>query len=116
MTKENLLNQVKTSPDTIEFKQVMGVITDYYEYTPSQFTNNDITNLAGTNEGSCKIFYFAKIQNLTVSETLALFGSYYRDDVLKNPDGGDHGNIRNFMKTGWEKVKFNSVPLVENKP
>ncbi|MEP1554061.1 MAG: HopJ type III effector protein [Paraglaciecola sp.] len=111
MIKESLLSQIKTSPETIEFTQVMDVITHYYDYTPSQFTNGDSTNLAGTNEGSCKIFYFAKIQNLTEPETLALFGSYYRDDVLKNPAGSDHGNIRNFIKTGWSKVTFDNAPL-----
>ena len=26
---------------------------------------------------------------------------YYRD-VLATPDGDDHPNIRNFMKSGWE--------------
>ncbi|MEP1447388.1 MAG: HopJ type III effector protein [Paraglaciecola sp.] len=44
-------------------------------------------NQAGTNEGSCKIFYFSKLQKLTENQTLALFGSYYRDDVLANPKG-----------------------------
>ena len=24
----------------------------------------------------------------------------------KNPDGSDHGNIRNFMKSGWKGVSF----------
>jgi hypothetical protein len=37
---------------------------------------------------------------------LACFGTYYRDDVLANPEGSDHGNIRNFMKTGWAGVSL----------
>ncbi|WP_133469037.1 HopJ type III effector protein [Paraglaciecola marina] len=111
MTLENLLNQVKTAPTQVEFAQVMDVINNHYNYTPSQFSNGDLTNLAGTNEGSCKIFYFAKLNQLTEAQTLHLFGTYYRDDVLKHPEGSDHGNIRNFMKTGWDGVDFEDTAL-----
>ena len=31
---------------------------------------------------------------------------YYRKDVLEDPDGDSHANIRAFMKGGWESVKF----------
>jgi hypothetical protein len=31
--------------------------------------------------------------------------------VLKNPDGTDHQNIRNFMKHGWDGVRFEGEPL-----
>ena len=41
-----------------------------------------------------------------VADTLELFGRFYRDDVLGKPDGDDHGNIRNFMKSGWDGVSF----------
>jgi hypothetical protein len=37
---------------------------------------------------------------------LACFGAYYRNDVLGNPEGSDHGNIRNFMESGWAGVKL----------
>ena len=40
------------------------------------------------------------------ADTLQLFGRFYREDVLKNPSGDDHGNIRNFMKSGWDGVAF----------
>lgn len=111
MIKEELLSQVKRAPDTLEFSQVMDVINNSYHYSPSQFSNGDLVNKAGTNEGSCKILSFAKMQQLTEAETLALFGSYYRNDVLGNPDGTDHGNIRNFIKHGWSGVDFNGVVL-----
>ena len=39
------------------------------------------------------------------------FGSYYRDDVLGDPSGEDHANIRNFMKYGWDGVLFDSNAL-----
>jgi len=67
---------------------------------------------AGSNEGSCKILAFAKMQKLTQEQTLALFGGYYRDDVLKHPNGDDHANIRNFMLCGWAGVSFDGEPLM----
>ena len=36
--------------------------------------------------------------------TLWLFGDFYRKDVLENPDGTDHANIRAFMEGGWDCV------------
>jgi hypothetical protein len=30
---------------------------------------------------------------------------------LANPAGTDHGNIRNFILTGWSGVKFDSLAL-----
>jgi len=89
----------------------MQVINENYNYLPATFTNGELVNKTGTNEGSCKIFYFAKLNGLTEQQTLACFGRFYRDDVVKNPQGNDHGNIRNFIQTGWDKIKFNSVAL-----
>jgi hypothetical protein len=72
-----------------------------------------VVNESGTNEGSCKIFAFAQLNDLSVEQTLACFGKYYREDVLENPEGNDHGNIRNFMISGWEGVKFSCEALVK---
>ena len=42
---------------------------------------------------------------------LQLWGEYYRE-VLADPEGSSHQNIRNFMKTGWEGVPFeNGIAL-----
>lgn len=106
-----LIEQARTTPHSIEFTQVMEVIGQNYQYTPSAFTNGDLTSAAGSNEGSCKIFYFAQINKLDKEQTLSLFGAYYREDVLQNPEGKDHGNIRNFMVTGWDGIKFESAVL-----
>ena len=111
MSLEPLLSQVKTSPNTVSFSNVIDVITQHYQYTPSDFSNGDLTSEAGTNEGSCKIFYFAQLNNLSESETVALFGAYYREDVLGNAKGNDHGNIRNFLKTGWKGISFSGEVL-----
>lgn len=109
---KNLLEQLNSQPENVEFEDVMEVIANNFDYTPTQFTNGDAVNEAGTNEGSCKIFAFAQLAELTPQQTLHCFGRFYRQDVLENPEGEDHGNIRNFMKFGWGKVSFAQTALV----
>ena len=99
---------------TVDFKDTIAVIAEHYDYTPSEFTNGvqqPLINQAGQNEGSCKIFAFAKLHNLDKQQTLALFGDFYRKDVLENPDGNDHQNIRTFMRDGWDGIVFKSEAL-----
>ncbi|GHF94092.1 HopJ type III effector protein [Thalassotalea marina] len=108
---EQLVSKIKSSPESIEFNEVMQVIADNYQYQPAEFNNGQLVNAAGTNEGSCKIFAFAKLNDLTEQQTLACFGQYYRNDVMQNPTGDDHQNIRNFMIYGWNGVSFNSSIL-----
>jgi hypothetical protein len=111
MQVQELISMVREQPDTIDFKQVIATIDAHYQHTPTHFHNGELENAATTNQGSCKVLGFAQLNGLSESETLALFGAYYRDDVLGNPDGTDHGNIRNFMTHGWERVKFETPPL-----
>jgi hypothetical protein len=111
VTIDALLSKVKSNPEIVEFDDVMATIADHFDYTPSRFRNGELVNEAGTNEGSCKVFAFAQLQGLSEQETLSLFGRYYREDVLGNPTGSDHGNIRNFMQTGWSGIAFDQVPL-----
>lgn len=111
MTAEELIDLVRQDPSAVEFEQVMQVIDQYYDYIPTRFLNGDIVNEAGENEGSCKIFAFAQIHQLSELETLALFGKYYREDVLENPTGEDHPNIRNFILDGWLGIRFDLPPL-----
>lgn len=113
MTIEELLNRVRSAPDSIEFDEVMRVIDQHYDYQPTRFINGDIINEAGSNEGSCKLFYFAQQNNLSETETLALFGKYYRDDVLGNPGGEDHPNIREFILDGWLGIRFDGAALTK---
>ena len=82
-----LLANIKQAQHPIEFAQVMQVIADNYQYQPTAFSNGELVNESGTNEGSCKIFYFAQLNNLTPSQTLACFGSYYREDVFNVTHG-----------------------------
>ncbi|MDP9960873.1 HopJ type III effector protein [Chryseobacterium lathyri] len=106
-----LSEQLKNNPDTIQFKEVIAHIDDQYDFTPTFFKNGDTVNEAGQNNGSCKVFSFAKLQGLSKEQTLPLFGEFYREDVLKNPEGTDHQNIRNFMKYGWEGISFEGEAL-----
>lgn len=110
-----LLEQLNNAAASVEFDQVMAVISEAYLYTPTRFTNGSgagaAINEAGTNEGSCKIFAFAKLNTLPAAQTLALFGTFYRDDVLAHPDATDHANIRNFMRHGWDGIQFDGVAL-----
>ena len=107
------IEKLSTNPEQIEFSEVMTVISANYHYQPSTFSNGELTNEAGSNEGSCKIFAFAKLHDLSEESTLACFGQYYREDVLTNPSGDDHGNIRNFMLTGWRGIAFD-VPALSS--
>ncbi len=102
----------KLGSEALVFADTMAVIDANYTFTPTQFKNGDTVNEAGQNSGSCKLFAFAKLQNLSQEQTLACFGEYYRNDVLKNPEGTDHQNIRNFIKYSWQGVAFEGVALV----
>jgi len=116
MNLETFLYTLNTKPETIDFTDTIAVIDAMYTFTPTPFKNGDMLNAADQNNGSCKLFAFAQLQNLTEQQTLACFGHYYRDDVLKNPDGDDHQNIRHFMKTGWAGIKFDTIPLIPINP
>jgi hypothetical protein len=111
MTIQELLNRVRHQPDSIDFPEVIQTINDNYHYAPTAFCNGSIQNAAGTNEGSCRILYFAQLHKLSEMETLYLFGKFYRQDVLQNPAGNDHANIRNFILDGWAGIRFGGVAL-----
>lgn len=107
----SLLDQIHQNPGQIAFSEVIAYIDTTYAFTPTRFTNGETVNEAGQNNGSCKLLFFAQLQGLDKETTLHLFGDYYRVDVLKNPEGTDHQNIRNFIRYGWEGVRFEGSPL-----
>jgi len=113
MMKDDFIQRIKAG-QAVDFKQTMEVINGYYDYQPTEFSNGinqPLINEAGRNEGSCKIFAFALLHRLDQSQTLALFGDYYFKDVLDNPIGNDHLNIRSFMRDGWEGIVFKAEAL-----
>ena len=113
---QRFLQKLATAPDSIAFNETIAVIDAHYDFTPTAFKNGDQQNEAGQNNGSCKVFSFAKMHGLTREQTLHCFGSYYRDDVLNNPQGTDHQNIRNFIKTGWDGIVFQGDALTPKNP
>ncbi|MFY0712209.1 HopJ type III effector protein [Seonamhaeicola sp. NFXS20] len=113
MNLKDFKEKLKNTPRAIEFSETMEVIDSNYTFTPTTFKNGDIDNAEGQNSGSCKLFAFAKKQGFTKEETLACFGQYYFSDVLKDPNGTGHQNIRNFIKTGFDGLSFDGNPLTE---
>ncbi len=104
----HLLND---APDNIAFADTIALIESLYDFTPTRFSNGGLVSEAGQNAGSCRIFSFAQLHGLSEQQTLHCFGAYYRDDVLKHPQGTDHQNIRNFMASGWAGVAFQGSAL-----
>ncbi len=111
MTLDNFLEKLKHSPEFLEFTDTMAVIESLYDFTPTAFQNGAQNNEAGQNNGSCKLFDFAKLQGFSEAQTLACFGAFYRNDVLQHPEATDHQNIRNFMTSGWSGVHFEGLAL-----
>lgn len=112
LSTQTLIEKIKQTPENVQFKEVIDVIEREYDFTPVAFTNGEQQNAINENNGSCKIFSFASIHQLTEAETLHLFGNFYRVDVLENLDATDHQNIRQFIKNGWSGIAFSSTALV----
>ena len=110
MLIQEFKTKLKVSPTEIKFAETMQVIEDNYNFTPTTFTNGEITNKAGENSGSCKLFAFAVHQKLQKEEVLYCFGEHYKN-VLEDEKGDSHQNIRNFMKFGFVGLSFDKVAL-----
>ena len=101
----------------VKFTEVMAKIDELYDHNPQFGYSSGVgtdgfetENKAGTNMGSNKVFYFAKMHDFTEEMTLRLFCEHYQD-VLDTPDGQSHLNIRSFMKNGWAGVRFEGETL-----
>lgn len=116
MSLSKFLEKIKNN-QPVSFQDTISAITEHYDYHPVEFTNGIgeecLINPAGVNEGSCKIFAFGLLNDLDEQQTLNLFGDFYRKDVLEDPEGKGHQNIRNFLKYGWKGIQFNQMPLEE---
>jgi hypothetical protein len=111
MTINTFLEKLKQNPTAITFAETIATIEENYTFTPTAFQNGEQHNATGENSGSCKLFAFALLQKLSVAETLTCFGAYYFEEVLGDPNGTNHQNIRNFMKTGWHGIQFEGEAL-----
>jgi len=95
---------------SISFTDVIAFIEAKYKHTPTAFRNGEAYNEATQNQGSAKVFAFARLNNLNVEDTLSLFAEHYQS-VLAHPEATDHQNIRQFMVHGWVGIKFEGEAL-----
>lgn len=100
----------KLKAHTASFKEVIEFIETFYKHEPTAFRNGDAYNEATQNQGSAKVFSFAKLNNLSKEDTLYLFAEHYQS-VLNTPEATDHQNIRQFMKHGWPGITFEGQAL-----
>ena len=111
---DDLIGRVKNG-QKVKFAETMAYVQENYHYRQVTFSNGlgkrKLVNQPGENEGSLRIFSLGKLLNLSQKETLALFGELYWRDVIENPDGDDHVNIRNFIEFGWEEVSLSENAL-----
>jgi len=104
----SLLEKLKNN--TIAFKDVLEFIEANYDYKPTAFRNGGLYNNETQNQGSAKVFSFAILNNLSKEDTLSLFAEHYHD-VLNDPDGTGHRNIREFIFHGWPGMAFEGKAL-----
>ena len=100
----------------VKFQEVMAKIDECFDFEPTAYasgvgTSRETRNAAGTNSGSCKTFYFAKMRGLSEDVALRWFCEHY-EDVLRTPDGDSHANIRAFMENGYAGLAFEGEALV----
>jgi len=112
MTQDEYIETLK-SGEKMQFEDLMLIIDQDYNYTPAAFSNGEVENSIDENQGSAKLFCFAAVNQLSPLETLHCFGQYYQE-VLNDPEGDSHANIRNFIIYGWEGLKFDS-PVLDRK-
>ena len=97
--------------NSLTFTDVLKFIDAHYEHQPAAFKNGDAYNEATQNQGSARVFAFARLNNLSAEDTLYLFAEHYQS-VLATPCATDHQNIRQFMANGWPGVIFEGEALV----
>jgi len=95
----------------VTFEEFTEMVNEFFETQLLEFKNGDLLNKQGENEGSAMVLSYSALSNFDKETTLKLWGQYYRE-VLADPKGDSHQNIRNFMKYGWEGVPFeNGISL-----
>lgn len=97
--------------NSVTFNDVIEFIQTYYWHQPTAFKNGDAYNEATQNQGSAKVFAFARLNNLSAEDTLYLFAEHYRS-VLESPTSADHQNIRQFIAHGWPGIVFEGEALM----
>ncbi|MCC4272258.1 HopJ type III effector protein [Marinobacter nauticus] len=93
-----------------DFDDTLELINQHFEFRPTGFSNGPLRNETGENAGSCRVFGLGQYCNLSETDTLRLFAQHY-EQVLGDPAGDSHGNIRQFISTGWSGIRFDAPPL-----
>ncbi|MCP0911135.1 MULTISPECIES: HopJ type III effector protein [Acinetobacter] len=93
-----------------KFADVIAYIEAHYTHTPTAFKNGQQSNATTENQGSAKVFAFARLNGLDQAQTLSLFAEHYAA-VLATPEATDHQNIRQFMLNGWDGIAFEGQAL-----
>lgn len=106
--KAHFLNAIES--DSHLFADTLAFIETWFEFTPSAFLNGSVSNSAGENQGSCKVFALAQLLGLTQAQTLRCFGEHYRD-VLATPGAANHHNLRRVLREGLSNIEFDHFPL-----
>lgn len=99
---KDFINIVK-SGEQIMLADTVKMIDNEFDYFEVPFNCGDAQNAINENATSGKIFSLALIAGLDKDTTLNLFGEVYRD---LSPSGSDHQNIREFIKSGIDGLKF----------
>ena len=102
---ETFIERLRTTPETIEFAEVIALIDAHYSHTPTAFVNGTATNQASENQDSAKVFSVTRLHDLNQTETLHCFAEHFRA-VSDHPTGNDHQNIRQFIVNGWQGVQL----------
>ena len=110
MPLTDYISTLRENPSALTFEDTLAVIDGHYDFTPRAFKNGPVDNAAGTNNGSCKVFSFATLHGLTQTQALAMFAQHYQN-VLDEPNGETHANIRAFMKHGFDGLVFEGEAL-----
>lgn len=76
MSLTAFLEKLKNTPNAITFQETIAVIEAHYAFEPTAFENGLQHNMANENNGSCKVFAFAQLHNLTAETTLLVLGLF----------------------------------------
>ena len=63
-----LIEKLTLQPEQVEFQEVIATIDENFDFTPTAFVNGETVNAENQNNGSCKIFAFAQLQELSVEQ------------------------------------------------
>jgi hypothetical protein len=77
--------KIKTNSAKHHIQETIAVIEENYTFL-QQHLKMEYCTMQGENSGSCKLFAFAEMQNLSEAATLSCFGAYYQEDVLGDPE------------------------------